>query len=229
MSDAVALATDALRAMIARGDIGPGAELSQVGLARTIGVSTTPLREALRRLESEGLVEVPRNRRPRVPAFDPADLDAVYGNRILIESLGVALAVPRLDAAALGALRDTLAAMAATTELGGWDVLHRSFHTGLVGADAAPLREEIGRLISRSERYRLLSVRADGGEGRRTGEHEHEEILAACEQGDAQGAATLLAHHLARSALTVIANLAPDFDPATVRGALQMVIGWASR
>jgi DNA-binding GntR family transcriptional regulator len=164
-----------------------------------------------------------------VPAFDPADLDAVYGNRILLESLGVSLAVPHLHPDALARQRETLAEMARTADPERWDAQHRAFHSGLVGPDGAPLRAEIARLIARSERYRLLSVRGDSSDGRRAGTHEHEGILAACAAGEAERAATLLAQHLARSAMTVIGNLAPDFDPATVRGALQMVVGWASR
>jgi DNA-binding GntR family transcriptional regulator len=226
--DAVSDATDALRAMIATGQIEPGTELSQVSLARTIGVSTTPLREALRRLESEGLVESRRNRSPRVPPFDPADLDAVYGNRIMLEALGVALAVPRLGPEPLDVAQQLLREMRDTTDLLRWDALHAAFHVRLVGPEGAPLGLEIARLMGRSEHYRRMSVRADGGAGRRLGDDEHQAILAACQAGEAHRAALLLAQHLARSALTVIAHLAPDFDPATVRGALGVVIRWTS-
>lgn len=86
--DAVALAIDSLRTMIVTGEIPPGTALSQVELAGRIGVSTTPLREALRQLEAEGLVEPRRNRRPRVPPFDPDDVVSVYCGRVLLESLG---------------------------------------------------------------------------------------------------------------------------------------------
>ncbi|MEA2631083.1 MAG: hypothetical protein QOE66_1302, partial [Chloroflexota bacterium] len=72
--DAVAIATERLRQLIVTGEIPPGSELSQVKLAEMTGVSTTPVREALRQLEVEGLVEARHNRRPRVPAFDPDDL-----------------------------------------------------------------------------------------------------------------------------------------------------------
>ena len=64
--------------LIVTGEIPPGTQLSQVELARRLGLSTTPVREALRQLEAEGLVESRRNLRPRVPVFDPTDLDAVY-------------------------------------------------------------------------------------------------------------------------------------------------------
>ena len=96
--DAVTLAHTRLRRLIVRGAIAPGSELSQVELARRLGVSTTPLREALRRLEAEGLVDSRRNRRPRVRAFDVEELDSIYAARVLLEWLAVRLTVPLMDA-----------------------------------------------------------------------------------------------------------------------------------
>jgi DNA-binding GntR family transcriptional regulator len=214
--------------MIVTGTIAPGAELSQVGLAEAIGVSTTPLREALRQLEAEGLVESRRNRRPRVPPFDPADLEAVYCNRVLLESVGLALAVPLLVEDDLSALRGHLLAMRAATDPLDWDTAHAAFHLGLVAPSSPPLRRELAGLMARSDRYRRMSVRADDSQGRRLGDEEHEAILEACARGRASEAALLLARHLTRSALTVLAHLAPDFDPAAVRAALQMVMSWTA-
>ena len=222
--DAVAFATDALRDMIVTGRIAPGTELSQVQLAREIGVSTTPLREALRGLEAEGLVESRRNRRPRVPDFDPDDVDALYCNRILLESLGISLAVPLMTGDDVAALDAQLAAMRAAGDAAAWNAAHAAFHATLVGRCSTSLRRELAALMARSDRYRRLSVLADEPAGRATGDEEHEAILDACRAGDADGAAVLLARHLARSALTLLAHLAPDADPAGVRGALQLVM-----
>jgi DNA-binding GntR family transcriptional regulator len=228
--DAVTVALDAVRAMIVTGRLAPGTELSQVDLARTIGTSTTPLREALRRLEAEGLVEQRRNRRPRVPPFDPDDLDAVYSNRILLESLGIALAVPHMTAADIAALRADLARMrsaAAAPPADDWDPAHAAFHDRLVDRCTGPLRGQIAGLMARSDRYRRLAVLGDEPGGRRVGQAEHEAIVAACAAADGPRAALLLARHLARSALAVAAHLAPGADAAGVRGALRMVTGWA--
>src|SRR5580693_10243624 len=96
--DSVASAHARLRRLIVRGALAPGSELSQVELARRTGVSTTPLREALRRLEAEGLVESRRNRRPRVRPFDCEDLDSVYAARVLLEPPALRITVPRLGA-----------------------------------------------------------------------------------------------------------------------------------
>ncbi|MEN3284803.1 MAG: hypothetical protein V7607_5943 [Solirubrobacteraceae bacterium] len=230
--DAVAEAFDELRARILAGDIAPGTELSQVQLARELGVSTTPLREALRRLEAEDLVEARRNRRPRVPVFDVTDVDTLYCSRVLLESLGISLAVPRMTAEDIEALRTTLEEMGAAAERNdsaAWDVLHIAFHMGLVAGCSEPMRRQIASLMARSDRYRRMSIAAtDAAGGRATGAAEHAAILAACDAGEPRTAALLLSQHLARSAIVVVAHFAPDTDPVSVRRALQMVMSWAS-
>ena len=229
--DAVAHALESLRTMIVKGTIAPGAELSQVSLARALGVSTTPLREALRQLEAEGLVESRRNRRPRVPPFDPADLETVYCNRILLESLGVALTVPMLTEADLAQLREYLGSMRLTGEqadIERWDHAHSSFHIALVSGCNAALRQQIVNMMARADRYRRMSVLGDQPVGWRIGETEHEDILKACEERRASDAALLLARHLTRSALRVVANMAPEADLVGVRMALGLVTGWAA-
>ncbi len=72
-----------LRKLILDGSYPPGTLLSQVEVAEALGVSRTPLREALRMLQEEGLIEAERNQRARIPSFDPQVLDALYASRIL--------------------------------------------------------------------------------------------------------------------------------------------------
>src|SRR5262249_17209625 len=159
----------------------PGTELSQVGLAEALGISTTPLREALRRLEAEGFVEQRSRRRPRVPAFDPADLDAVYANRILLESLAISPPVPRMTSDDVAGRYEDLAAME-TARGETWDAAPARFHTRLVAANPAPMRAQIAALMVRADRYRRMSVNAGG---RAQGAKEHEAIVAAVERRDA--------------------------------------------
>jgi len=63
--------------MLLNGDLPPGSPISQVKLARELGVSATPLREAMRLLQAEGLLVAEHNRRARVASIDPADIDAL--------------------------------------------------------------------------------------------------------------------------------------------------------
>src|SRR5882724_597789 len=67
-----------LRECILDGTLTPGTKLSQVSLARQLGISRTPLREVLRMLQEEGLVEIEPNQRTRVAGLDPQELDDVY-------------------------------------------------------------------------------------------------------------------------------------------------------
>ncbi len=80
-----------LRECILDGTLTPGTKLSQVSLAKQLGVSRTPLREVLRMLQEEGLVEIEPNQRTRVAGLDPQELDDVYASRILLETLALSM------------------------------------------------------------------------------------------------------------------------------------------
>jgi DNA-binding GntR family transcriptional regulator len=82
-------------------DLPPGAVVSQVQLAAQLRISRTPLREALRRLQSEGLLEGDFNRRRRVAPLSADNLEQVAAMRIVLESFGVRASVAQLDTARL--------------------------------------------------------------------------------------------------------------------------------
>jgi DNA-binding GntR family transcriptional regulator len=215
-----------LREMLLNGEIPPGTVLSQVQLARELGVSTTPLREAMRLLQAEGLLIAEHNRQSRVAPLDVQDIEAVYASRILIEALAIRLTVPRLSPTDLDALRNDLGAMtdaAAARDLSAWEPVHRVFHRRLVSGCDAALDRIIDPVVDRSERHRRSGLFGSTARTWEIGNSEHESIVAACEARDAGQASVLLARHLARSALTVIAKVAPEADPVTIRTALQVV------
>ena len=97
-----------LRQRILDGTIPPGTVLSQVQLAQQLGVSRTPLREALRLLQEERLVLAEHNHRVRVADINLEELEALYASRIMLESLALALTVPRLSQGELDALAQVL-------------------------------------------------------------------------------------------------------------------------
>ncbi len=78
-----------LREAITDGSLPPGERLREIPLARRFGVSTTPVREALRRLEREGLVEINPRRGAVVPRFEPADIAQLYEAREVLECRAV--------------------------------------------------------------------------------------------------------------------------------------------
>lgn len=97
MVDAVQRAYDAIRQRINTGEYAAGAHLKGEDLAANFGISRTPVREALRRLNSEGLVEFIPNRGASVVAWTRADVDEVFGLRVVLESHAASLAAQRLQ------------------------------------------------------------------------------------------------------------------------------------
>ena len=211
-----------LREAILHGAIPAGAELSQVKLAEDYGVSRGPVREALRLLEREGLVDAEMNRRVRVAPFSPADLEEVYAMRIVNEALAIRATVPHLtdeDLASLHADMDSMEALSGT-DIVDWEPVHRHFHHTLVAYAGVRLVNLIGQLSDHAERYRLVHLPREP-RAWSVGAAEHREIVALCEARDAPGAADALARHLARTAGSMLMHVAPDHEPALVRNAVR--------
>jgi len=211
-----------LRAAILQGRVLPGAELSQVKIAEDFGVSRGPVREALRLLEREGLVEAELNRRVRVTPLSPDDLEELYALRIVNEAFGIRTSVPHLtdeELASLHADLDELRALA-DTDLLRWELVHRRFHHSLIAYSGTRIVRLIDQLYDHAERYRMAYV-AQGPRAWSQGDAEHREIVAACEARDPAEAAAALARHLARTASSVLMQVAPDHDPSVVRSAVR--------
>jgi hypothetical protein len=98
-----------VREAILDGELGPGAVMSQVALAGELGISRTPLREALRMLQPERLVEAEPNRRVRVAPMSAADLEELCIARIALEAEAMRLSVPRLTPENLARLEGYMA------------------------------------------------------------------------------------------------------------------------
>jgi DNA-binding GntR family transcriptional regulator len=91
----VELAADAVRQLVSSGNLGPGAKVNEAPLATRLGISRPPLREALRMLASEGLLEQSPRRGYRVVTLSTADLDEIHGLRRVLESYAVDLIAAR--------------------------------------------------------------------------------------------------------------------------------------
>ncbi len=216
----------ALRDAILRGDLPAGKSLSQLQIAKQFGVSRGPVREALRLLEREGLIEAEINHRPRVTPFSIEDLEQLYASRIVTEGLSLTVSVPRFTDEELEELQEMLNEMErlAGKDVDGWEVVHRRFHLALVAPAGHRIKRLIEQFVDHSERYRRVYI-AQGPRSWSVGAAQHAEIVAACLQRDARLAGALLARHLSRTALTVFATAAPDHDPAIVRAAVKQVAG----
>jgi DNA-binding GntR family transcriptional regulator len=213
-----------LRRLILDGAIPDGASISQVELAERLGVSRTPLREAMRMLQAEGIVQSEHNRRTHVTALDVGDIDTVYGSRVLLEATGVLVMVPLLDRSKINELAEAVQEMrkhASDPNTDTWARAHRRFHRALIPEAGREFARTLSTYFDRAERFRRMFQTEEIAGGVRLQE-EHEAILRACRKKDASKAASLVARHSARAALTLMAQIAPEREPTLVRTALQL-------
>src|SRR3954452_22980185 len=213
-------AHERVREAILEGAIAPGAVMSQVALALELGISRTPLREALRMLQSEGLVEAEPNRRVRVAAVSPRDLEELCVMRVTLESEAIRLAVPRMSAEDLARLEGYNAEMAHFAEAKDyrrWVVPHQSFHRALTAPAGERFTSVLTQLFDHAERYRRMHI-GHGPSAWAT--KDHRAILDACKAGDRDAAGRLLAQHFARTAFELIEHLQPGRDPVLLRDTL---------
>ncbi|HEY6540105.1 MAG TPA: GntR family transcriptional regulator [Ktedonobacteraceae bacterium] len=220
-----------LRQLILDGTVPPGTVLSQVQLAQEIGVSRTPLREALRMLQEEGLVLAEYNHRVRVAGIDIGEFEQFYAGRIMLESLALVLTLPHLkqeDFDNLAALLEQMHDAGEQRDAGRWDEGNRQFHAILSSHTGGQVREIILRSIEAGERYRRIKLQ-NIAHAWEVAEVEHTAIFDACREGNRDAAVELLARHLARTALTIIALVDVEYEPTAVRAALRLVTGKAGK
>jgi DNA-binding GntR family transcriptional regulator len=204
--------------------------LSQVPLSRALGVSRTPLREALRMLQEEGLVDGEPNQRTFVTGFDSGDLEFTYSTRILLESFAVVLTIPTLTADDIRTAEKALRRMRTATQrenFAEWRRAHRDFHRTLVQGAGEQLVQLIEVQAERAERYlRFYQLRDTRSWWSRDTEAEHREMLETITQNHpgSQSSVEAIGNHLARTALWVIAEADPQRDPRPIRLALQMAL-----
>lgn len=164
---------DALRLSIVQGQLAPGARLVEREVIARLGVSRTVLRESLRQLESEGLIDVVPNKGAVVRTLTIAEARDIYAIRGVLEGLAARLFTEQADAEGLERLRDAFAATRAAYESGDpeaiaaqktifYDVLFR-------GAMSESLHAMINALQARVWRWRLLGL-AHPQRSRRRGE-----------------------------------------------------------
>jgi DNA-binding GntR family transcriptional regulator len=209
-----------VREAILEGEIAPGATMSQVALADELGISRTPLREALRMLQTEGLVDAERNRRVRVAALSAADLEEPYVMRVTLEAEAIRLAVPRMTAEDLARLEGYNAEMthyAQARDYRRWVIPHQAFHRALTTPAGARFTAVLTQLFDHAERYRRIHT-GHGPSAWATADHRA--ILDACKAGDRDDAARRLAAHFGRTAAELVEMLEPGREPALLRDTL---------
>jgi DNA-binding GntR family transcriptional regulator len=187
-----------LREDILSGELAPGSVLSEAALARSFGVSRGPVREALGRLASDGLVAITPRRGAIVTELTRDEFIDAYQVREALETLAIRLAVPRLaetDLARLRELHREMVEHAKRGEINAFFDTNARFHElFVVASDNQKLQEMYRLLMGQMARYLARSLALRGSLEKSVAEHAA--ILEAVEAGDVERAARLLADHI---------------------------------
>lgn len=190
-----------LREAVLSGRLAPNTSLSLKILAANLHMSPTPIREALRRLATERLVELDKFKGARVSPLAPEDLRDTYWVRILLEREAVRKAAINVSEASIASLTSILRDYQTAHEQDRMDIArrkHREFHFGIyVMAQSPWLLRLLELLWQNSERYQRIASSLRGSAQDRM--QEHWMILESLHSGDPELAAEMIARHLQRT------------------------------
>ncbi|MEV4643277.1 GntR family transcriptional regulator [Saccharopolyspora sp. NPDC049426] len=192
-----------LRERILSGTLLPGSRLAQHELAAELDMSLTPLREAVRRLSSEGLIDLDSQRDARVASMSAGEARQLFEVRLSLDPTAAELAAERRSDDDLAKLRAAAARLLPVTRAWGEEALtaHRAFHRALYLASRNDvLIRMLDDLWDKSDRYRRIGLELPPGEEPRTRDHrEHHDLVDLVEAGDGAGARELMRAHIERS------------------------------
>lgn len=192
------VAVERLRDMITAGELAPGSRITERAINERLGLSRTPLREALKVLESEGLVVLEPHRGALVPLLRAEEVDEAMNVLMALEGLAAPLVCSRMtdgDLARIETLHETMVAHFTAGELMGYFFVNQEIHRAIIDASDSPTiiriyRRESGRI----QRYRFAGNR--DVERWRRAVYEHELILDALRHRNSDLLKALLQAHL---------------------------------
>ncbi|MGV2052412.1 GntR family transcriptional regulator [Agrobacterium sp. 22-209-1] len=186
---------DGLRAAIFAGEYAAGTPLRQDEIAAMYGTSRIPVREALRQLESEGLVSFERNKGVIVKGFSIEDVVEMLEIRIALECRALKLSVPNMALEDFEAAEAILKAYDESEDQSAWGELNWQFHWTLyLPCQRRKLLDMIETNYGHVSRYIRRQVSA--ATGKTKPQHDHIELLGLCRSGDVNGAVSLLERHI---------------------------------
>jgi DNA-binding GntR family transcriptional regulator len=189
-------ATRILRDKILAGDLDPGSKLNQHHLAAELGMSRIPVRDALRSLASEGLVEVRAHTTAVVSRLSTRDLQELYELRIAIEPALGRLAAPGLTQRHIDEMEGLLVALEGTKETNGWLALNNRFHeTMYAAADRRRSLDMVRTIRRQTDRYTAVYVELNHP----VVDAEHRMIYEAARLGQSVRLEALLTAHISGS------------------------------
>ncbi len=197
---------DALRDAIIRGEIEEGEPLRQDTIAQMFNVSRIPVREAMQRLEAQGLVLSERYKGVVVASLSHDQITEIFQFRALVEPTVIELAVPLMSEESLKAAQHYCDAFAAETDPLRWGDLNRDFHTALYkDSDKKFFLTMIDKTNDLVERYVRLVLYLT--QGMRSAIEEHQAILDACKARKPELAAELTRQHIDQAGKALVGYL----------------------
>lgn len=196
-------ANEALQNAICSGELEPGQKLVVAGLAEALGMSITPVREALRQLERQGLVVDSPYAGMRVSALSLEELDELLEIRGLLDGFAIARGLPGLTDRDLAKANELVAAMDDAVSAGDperYRDLNSDFHDVLIAAGAPPggaLARIIDQVQLQARRYSAAARHAMSPEALRASNEEHKLLLKMLEAGDSARVEQLCRTHAA--------------------------------
>lgn len=184
-----------LREAIISGHFAEDEPIRQDDIAKIFNVSKIPVREALKRLEAEGLVQFLRNKGAVVTRLSEPELAQIFEVRVLLEVQAIRQAVPKMTPEHIARARAICDEFIGDDNVSRWSELNWAFHTCLYEAAQRPFQLNLIRSIhDKVERY--LRLQMSFAEGKLRADQEHREILQACADRDVDKAAELIEHHI---------------------------------
>lgn len=200
-------AVDKLREAIAAGFYPPGARLVERELCEALGVSRTSVREALRLLQAENLIEVGPRRSITVTIVSARDAEDIYTLRETIESIAIRRFVERKDPVAhksLTTIWKSLQKAIGKDDLPTLAALAGRFYETILKGSGSKVIHDTGSLLLKRVSYLRLSAMAQPGR-LNGGVEEWNAIMAAVQNEDPKAAAAALAHHIRNSRTAIVA------------------------
>lgn len=198
-----------LREGILRGELKPGERLIEVTLAQKLGVSRTPIREAIHKLEQEGLVNMVPRRGAQVASISEKNVHDVLEVRKALEQLAAELAIERITSQEKVKLRQAeldFAAVAEGKKLALIAQRDEIFHDIIYAATKnQKLQFVINNLREQMYRFRLEYIKEE--KTRKLLMEEHRQITDAIFKGDAELAKKIMAEHIENQEKTILRNL----------------------
>jgi DNA-binding GntR family transcriptional regulator len=188
---------DSLRRAILRGDLSGGARLIQADLATMLHVSTTPVREALRDLATEGLITLDRHRGGVVRELNWQEMEDIRLIRHQLEPLAVRLVVERITEEELEETERLRQLMSKERDLGNWVELNTQFHRVFHQSTGSPRLASILKRFEEASSVYVAQAQRWHPEIRRRADAEHQALTEAFRARDAERAAAVMQGHAA--------------------------------